>query len=450
MRGAAMVTLRRRLLGLLLIAVLVGGVYLSIAIYNKSFTKFVSVTLEAETIGNQLAENSDVKVRGLIVGSVADISPTESGSQLTLHLDPQQAPLVPSNVSARFLPKTLFGERFVSLEIPQQASPQALRDGDVIPQDRTSSAIELEQALENLMPVLQAVQPQKLSSTLTAISTALQGRGEQLGATLSELGAYVGELNPHLPALQQNLRELAEFSDNLNVAAPDLVRTLDNLRTTSRTVVDQEQNLQTLYGTLTTASTDLRSFLEANSANLISLGETARPTAELLAEYSPEYPCFIGQMADLLPRIDEALGKGTDQPGLHATIEITTNRGPYEPGQDEPVYGDKRGPRCYAMDEYPEPFPQYPPDGPLVDGTEAPPPARTQNDGLNPANNAANAGGYNGNGTTAGGNPANTPGEYALLSKLIGPELGMEASDVPGWGSLLVAPAYRGAEVTVE
>ncbi|MFF5986286.1 MCE family protein [Prauserella flavalba] len=445
----AMGTLRRRLLGLLLILVLVGGVYLSIALYNKSFSKFVSVTLEADTIGNQLTENSDVKVRGLIVGSVADIAPTETGSKLTLHLDPEQAPLVPSNVSARFLPKTLFGERFVSLEIPEQASPQSLRDGDVIPQDRTSSAIELEQALGDLMPVLQAVQPQKLSSTLTAISTALQGRGEELGATLSELGAYVGELNPHLPELQQNLRELAEFSDNLSVAAPDLVRTLDNLRTTSRTVVEQRQNLQTLYGNLTTASTDLRSFLEANSANIISLGETARPTAELLAKYSPEYPCFIGQMADLLPRIDEAFGKGTDKPGLHATIEITTNRGPYIPGQDEPAYEDKRGPRCYAMDEYPDPFPQYPPDGPVEDGSEPPEPARSQNDGLNPANNAANAGGYNGSGTTAGGNPANTPAEYALLSQLLGPQVGMDAADVPGWGALLVGPLYRGAEVNV-
>ncbi|PXY32164.1 MCE family protein [Prauserella muralis] len=446
---AAMVTLRRRLLGLLLIALLVGGVALSVAIYNKSFSTFVTVKLQADKIGNQLTENSDVKVRGLIVGSVADITPTETGAELTLHLRPDQADLVPSNVSARFLPKTLFGERFVSLEIPDDPSPQSLRNGDVIPQDRTSSAIELEQALESLMPVLQAVQPQKLSSTLTAISTALQGRGEPLGQTLSELGDYLGRLNPHLPDLQENLRQLATFSDNLTAAAPDLVRTLDNLTTTSRTIVEQRQNLQTLYGSMTNVSVNLQSFLEANASNIISLGETARPTAELLARYAPEYPCFLGQMAELLPRIDRAFGKGTSKPGLHATIEITTNRGPYKPGQDEPEYNDKRGPRCYDMEQYPDPFPQHPPDGPLRDGSTSPPPARSQNDGLNPANNAANAGGYNGSGTTAGGNPANSSAEYALLSRLIGPQIGMDSAEVPGWGALLVAPLYRGAEVTV-
>ncbi|PRX43915.1 virulence factor Mce-like protein [Prauserella shujinwangii] len=443
-----MVTVRRRLLGLLLIAVLVGGVALSVALYNKAFSTFVTVKLRAGDIGNQLTERSDVKVRGLIVGSVADVAPTDDGVELTLQLNPEQADLVPSNVRARFLPKTLFGERYVALQIPERPSPQSLRDGDVIPQDRTEDAVQLEQAFEHLLPVLQAVEPQKLSSTLTAISTALEGRGEPLGETLSELGRYLGDLNPHLPDLQQNLRELAEFSHHLSDAAPDLVRAMDNLTTTSRTVVEQATNLRTLYGSLTTASVDLRSFLEANSSNIISLGETSRPTLELLAKYAPEYPCVISQMADTLPKIDEAFGKGTDKPGLHATIEITNHRGRYIPGQDEPEFNDKRGPRCYAMDEYPKPFPQHPPDGPIQDGTEHPPPARSQNDGLNPANNAANAGDYNGGGSTAGG-LAHSAAEHALLSQLLAPQVGLSPDEVPGWSSLLVGPLYRGAEVSV-
>src|SRR5690625_2307314 len=121
-----LVTLRRRLLGVLLIAVLVGGIALSIAVYNKSFSRFVLVKLQAGTIGNQLAEDSDVKVRGLIIGSVSDIETTGSGSELTLRLDPDQVELVPRNVSARFLPKTLFGERFVDLRLPDDPLPHAL------------------------------------------------------------------------------------------------------------------------------------------------------------------------------------------------------------------------------------------------------------------------------------------------------------------------------------
>ncbi|WP_255632262.1 MCE family protein [Amycolatopsis sp. TNS106] len=446
-----MTTLRRRLLGLLLVAVLIGGVALSIALYQRAFTPVVSVKLQSGNIGNQLLKQSDVKVRGLIVGSVKEINATPDGAELTLALNPESAKLIPQNVSARFLPKTLFGERFVSLEIPDAPSEKTIAEGDVITQDRTSGAVELEQAFAHLMPVLQAVQPQKLSSTLSAISTALNGRGDQLGDTLAQLGSYVGELNPHEPKLQQNLKELAKFSDNLGAVAPDLVQTLDNLSTTTRTVVDQKTNLANLYGSVTQASVDLQTFLRNNADNLIRLADTARPTAELLAKYAPEYPCVIGQMADNLPKIDKALGKGTDRPGLHATIEVTVNRGPYLPGKDEPRFEDKRGPRCYDLKQFPDPFPQYPPDGPIKDGSTVKAPARSANDGLSPSNGFANYGGYNGNGGGApGGSPSYSASESDFLAQLVAPQVGMAATDVPGWGSLLVGPLYRGAEVHVK
>ncbi|KAA9162939.1 MCE family protein [Amycolatopsis acidicola] len=442
-------TLRRRLLGLLLIAILVGGVTLSIAMYNRAFTSFVDVKLEASDIGNQLLEQSDVKVRGLIVGSVKSISATSDGAELTLALDPESAKLIPSNVSARFLPKTLFGERYVSLEIPPNPSAGTLQNGDVIPEDRSSSAVQLSKALDDLLPVLQAVQPQKLSTTLTAISTALQGRGDELGQTLSELGNYLDGLNPHLDELQHNLKSLAKFSDNLAGSAPDLVQTLDNLSTTSKTIVDEQQNLQSLYANVTTTSQTLESFLKANASNLISLSESARPTAELLARYSPEYPCFLGQMSQLVPLIDQAMGKGTSQPGLHATIEIVDSRGAYKAGQDEPRFADDRGPRCYNIKDYPDPFPQYPPDGPIQDGSKPGPGSRSVSDGLVPANTSADAGGYNGSGTTAG-DPVNSAAETDFLAQLVGPQIGVDPSQMPGWSGLLVGPLYRGAEVTVK
>ncbi|WP_249464618.1 MCE family protein [Amycolatopsis thermalba] len=445
-----MVTLRRRLLGLLLIVVLAAGVTLSIAMYNKAFTPTVEVKLQAGEVGNQLLPQSDVKVRGLIVGSVKSIDASAEGTTLTLALDPESAKLIPENVSARFLPKTLFGERYVSLEIPERPSAKTIAAGDVIPEDRTQDAVQLSQALDNLLPVLQAVQPEKLSTTLTAISTALQGRGETLGQTLSELGTYFGDLNPHLPQLRENLQELAKFSDNLSDAAPDLVQTLDNLSTTTKTVFDEQQNLQALYANVTAASQTLESFVSANASNLISLAENSRPTAELLAKYAPEYPCLFGSMAELVPFVDQALGKGTNQPGLHATIEIVTTRGPYVAGRDEPRFEDKRGPRCYNVKEFPQPFPQYPPEGPIKDGAQPTPASKSASDGLQPANTIADAGGYNGGGGAAGGNPANSRAELDFLSQLVGPQVGLDPAAMPGWSGLLVGPLYRGAEVTVK
>ncbi|MDQ3578662.1 MAG: MCE family protein [Actinomycetota bacterium] len=438
--------LRRRLLGLTFIALVVALVALSIAMYNKAFTSVASVTLTTDKVGNQLTIHSDVKVRGLIVGEVRRITPTASGATLDLALDPDKIDVIPANVSARFLPKTLFGERYVSLQIPDAPAERALSAGDRIDQDRSIKAVELEQAFESLLPVLQAVQPQKLSSTLSAISTALEGRGTQLGETLVELNKLVGELNPHLPRLTEDLRKLAVVSDTYTEATPDLVRALTDLTVTSKTIAEQKANLDNVFATVTTTSRDLESFLRANAPNLIQLADTSRPTLETLARYSPEYPCLLKLMSENVDVLDVAFGKGTNEPGLHATIEVTVNRGPYKPGVDTPRYDDDRGPRCYDFTQFPSPFPQAPPDGALRDGASSPPPARSTQDGLLPPQNTSpSAAGVN---AGEGMGMANSPEETAFMAQLLAPGLGVEPDQVPGWSSLLLGPAFRGAEVS--
>ena len=440
-RKTVMATIRRRLLGIGFIVVIAALVSLSIALYNKAFTPVVRVSLTTDKLGNQLQPHGDVKVRGLIVGEIREITPTEQGSQLELALDPEKVELIPRNVSARFIPKTLFGDRYVALQIPEDADPVSLTEGDRIEQDRSAPAVELSQALDHLLPVLQAVQPEKLSTTLTAISTALDGRGEQLGQTLVDLGRLVEDINPHVPQLTHDLRKLVEVSDTYTEAIPDFVDALSDLTVTSRTIAEQKASLQNLFAEVTNTSANLESFLRANSENLIRLADSSRETLELLARYSPSYPCFLEQMASLVESGKPVFGAGTNQPGLHATIEVVVNKGPYEPGVDDPEFNEHRGPRCYDPAQMGDPFPDQPPDGPLQDGTSHGPANRSVQDGLLPPGNTAPSS------ATAPSALPNSPAERDFIAQLIAPGIGVQPQQVPGWASLLVGPLYRGAEV---
>jgi virulence factor Mce-like protein len=448
MSGGTWAKVRRRLLGIGFIVVVAALVSLSIAMYDKAFTPVVRVTLTTDKLGNQLQVLGDVKVRGLIVGSIREITPTAHGAELELALDPDKADLIPRNVSARFIPKTLFGDRYVALQIPEDPDPVPLREGDRIEQDRSAPAVELSQALDHLLPVLQAVQPQKLSTTLTAISTALDGRGDQLGQTLVDLGRLVEEINPHVPQLTHDLQALVDVSDTYSQAIPDFVSALDDLTVTSRTLYEQRANLDALFADLTMSSRDLESFLRANSGNMIRLADSSRDTLELLAKYSPSYPCFLEQMAALVDAAKPVFGGGTDEPGLHATIEIVVNKGPYEPGKDTPEFNEHRGPRCYDPGQMGNPFPDQPPDGPLQDGTSHGPANRTQQDGVLPPTGASNSL-TSPNAVTSADSVANTPSEQEFLAQLVAPGMGVEPAEVPGWSSLLLGPLFRGAEVTV-
>jgi phospholipid/cholesterol/gamma-HCH transport system substrate-binding protein len=341
------VALRRRLLGLLFAALLVALCGASVAAYRKAFTPRVTVLLRTDHVGNQLQSESDVKLLGVLVGEVRSIRSRGVGAEVELALHPDQVGRIPANVSARLLPKTLFGERFVSLEPPADPTG-ALAEGDVIEQDRTSGAIELERVLGDLLPTLQAVRPDKLSTALTSMAQALDGRGGTLGDTIVRLDAYLRELNPQLPVLKQDITKFADVTGLYADAGPDLVRALKDATAVSRTLAEQRADLDAVYTSLTTASADLTGFFRDHGGTVVALADRARPTLELLATYSPEFPCVLSAVNALRPRLDQVLGKGTDQPGLHAQITVVPREDGYVPGRDEPVHRRGGTPHCPA------------------------------------------------------------------------------------------------------
>jgi phospholipid/cholesterol/gamma-HCH transport system substrate-binding protein len=367
---------RRRLIGVVFLAVLGSLIWLAVAVYNKQFSSATMVTLYTDSTGNQMNLNADVMVRGVVVGQVRSITATGNGAQLGLAIQPAVAAELPANVTAEMLPTTLFGERYVDLIMPSARSAQTLADVRVIHQDSSRDAIELEQVLNDLLPMLTAVQPQQLSVTLSAIATALQGNGAKLGQTLEQINSYLGQFNPQLPVLDNDIKELVAVTKTYNQAAPSIVAALNDFSVTSQTIANEAGNLDSLYSTVTGASQNLTTFLRTNGSNIISLSDVSVPTLQILARYSPEFPCVFTDLANFVPAVNKALGgtgpAGTgqaSQPGLHVTISPVQSPGPYVAGVNTPKYDDNIGPHCY-----PVPFSGI-----------------TLNDGASPAGQAANS-----------------------------------------------------------
>lgn len=396
---------RRRLTGLAFLLVLCLLVWVSIAVYQKRFTEVAMVTLRTSSVGNEMHPHADVKVRGRVVGEVRDISADGSGARLRLALQPGALKDVPQNVTAQMLPTTLFGERYVALIPPPYPAPRPLAAGDVIGQDRSANAIELEKVLQNVLPLLTAVKPEKLSATLTALAQALQGRGEELGQTLVRFDDYLGKVNPQLPALNRDIKELVRVTQVYGQATPDILQALTDFTVTSRTIVDQRENLGGLYASVTDSARDITDFLRRNSDIIIQLSADSRPTLEKLARYSPSFPCTLKTLSDFVPTMDRALGKGTNRHGLHVTVHVVPSLGRYVPGRDRPGYDAGGGPHCYSVPYQP----------------------------------------------TAGGlGVPNSPGENELVNELLTPSATSPSRTGPDWSSVLVGPIYRGAEVTVK
>jgi phospholipid/cholesterol/gamma-HCH transport system substrate-binding protein len=326
--SAAWFKTRRRLTGIVFLAVLALLISLSVAIFNKQFTSATMVTLYTDSTGNQMNLNADVMVRGVVVGEVRSITAYgSSGAKLELALQPSVARTLPGNVTAQMLPTTLFGQRYVNLVIPATPSAVTLAEEPSIGQDRSGDAIELERVLNDLEPMLTAVQPQKLSVTLSAMADALQGNGGKLGQTLDEINSYLRQFDPQLPALDNDIRELIQVTHTYAQAAPGIVQALHDFSITSQTVASEAANLRSLYATVTDASQNFTTFLNANSSTIISLSANSKQSLQTLARYSAEFPCVFAELNSFIPNINKVLGKGTNQPGLHVTVH-TAGTGP--------------------------------------------------------------------------------------------------------------------------
>ncbi|REE98104.1 MCE family protein [Thermomonospora umbrina] len=354
---------RHRIYGIAMIVVIVLLLALTVAFYNKAFTRVVHVKVQTQRAGLQLLPHSDVKVRGLIVGEVRGSRATADGAVLDLALDPDKAELIPGNVTARLLPKTLFGEKYVDLNIPRDRGASGLRAGTVIRQDTSQATVEVNQVLDNLLPLLQAVEPAKLNATLNALATALQGRGDQIGRNLEQVDTLLRKVNPDLPTLVYDLKALADVADVYNAAAPDLLQTMRNLNVTNETIADKRQTIEELIPAVTGLSVKGDRFLKENGPKLVGVNIANRQVLELFAKYSPSLPCVFDGVMALKPRAEEA-GGGKNST-FNLTIEIVKPRPAYK-RIDLPEAKDNRNPRCYGLPNPKTPFPDYL----ALDGTE--------------------------------------------------------------------------------
>ena len=413
-----------RLSGVAFLVVIAALVGLTVALYQKTFTPTVNVTLQADRAGNQLSAPTDVKLRGLIVGEARSVTSTGDGAVIKLALSPDMVGLIPANVQAQLLPKTLFGEKYIALVLPPDPSVRHLAAGDVIGQDRSSTARETAKLVDDLLPVLQTLKPEQLSLTLNALSSALRDRGDKIGANFARVDDYLAAFNPALPTLQQNFRGVADLSDTLERARPDLLAVVDNLSFTSRSLVDQKGQLAAFLSSTAGFNDSLTSLLGDNETRLVTLAADSLPPLQVYERYAGEAPCFLKGLTAFNARSEKSFGGGV--PGLHITLSQVKDQGAYQPGR-QPQFLDDRGARCYGL-----PSPVTPaPDIKFQDGYSNGQPSTSQGGAAPASQDPALA-------------LAAPVSQQLLLNSVAGPVMGLPADQVPDLVTLLFGPMARG------
>jgi phospholipid/cholesterol/gamma-HCH transport system substrate-binding protein len=275
----------------ILLVVILAVVLTTLGVFSGTFRSYIPVTLTSDRAGLVMEPGGKVKFRGVQVGRVGTINGGTDAVSLKLEIDPDQIQHLPANVEARIRATTAFGAKYVDLINPKDPVATRLASGAVIKSENVST--EVNTVFQNLVGVLDQVDPAKLNGVLSALGDGLRGEAQDLGQAITDGNQVLQQLNPRADTIRRDWQSLRGFSDTYGAAAQNIVEVLDSASTISTTIVDNEKQLDAVLLSVTGLSNKGIELLGPNKDNLVNAINLLEPTTSLLLKYDPELTCVL-------------------------------------------------------------------------------------------------------------------------------------------------------------
>lgn len=235
---------------------------------------------------SRLEPGDDVRVAGVGVGKVADVSVTaDARARVTFHVDSDLALSTTSRAEIRYL--DLAGNRYLALiQGATPGSPQPA--GTSIGVDRTQPALDLDDLLDGFKPLLVALSPADVNSLTLDIVRTLQGDG----STVKSLIARTASLTTGLAERDELIGSVVQ---NLDVAVGS--------------VADHHGQLEDLISQLRVLAGGLAQDKGSVGAAIAHIDTMTGLTADLLKAARPSLKTDIGALRRIAETLSSPTGK---------------------------------------------------------------------------------------------------------------------------------------------
>ncbi len=327
---------------LILFTVITAMVIGTWAMFTRSFTPRIAVTVTSERSGLVLESGAKVKMSGIQIGTVSAIQGGNQPVRLHLDIDPQQAQYIPANVTAQIKATSAFGAKYVDLVYPDAPADQSLRAGAVIPADNVST--EVNTVFQNLTDVLEHVDPVKLNGVLAAVAEGVRGQGQNLGRATTAADNVLRALNPRAETIRADWQAVQGFSDTYSAAAADILAVLDAAATTATTVTSHSDHLDNLLINLAGMSRSGTDLLGPNKDALVDAVNVLEPTTRLVHKYDPQLTCMLVGGHWFLENGGYDVTGGINGKSVSTDVALLLGDDPYRYPEHLPIVGAKGGP----------------------------------------------------------------------------------------------------------
>ena len=158
----------------------------------------------------QLAEQSDVRISGVNVGKVQNITLAPNGKQAlaTVDIEDKYAPL-PESTRAILRTKTLLGETYIELTPGNRDGPR-LEDGGSVPEANVAQSVQLDEIFRTFNPKTRKA----FQTWMQEGAVAINGQGQALSYAIGEFEPTFTELDKLFRVLDTQRLTVAQLFRN--------------------------------------------------------------------------------------------------------------------------------------------------------------------------------------------------------------------------------------------
>lgn len=271
-----------------------------------------------------LVDGNQVKIDGVVVGTVKDFAVKDGMAEVSLDLDDEAMPLH-KDAKLTIRPVSLLGERYIDLDRGSADAP-VLGKGEVIPASQTATGVGLDEVLNTVD------QPtgEGLSALLTTLGEGMQGNGENVDALLKALSPSMAQTDQLAKVLDEHNELLDNLITNFEPVAAALAtrdgKAMDQLVDSSDKILGAVRERQAkLEQTLAKLPATLR-VLRSTLGNLRSAADDTAPTLAKLRPLTDKLPEFSNELRAFSDALDPALA--TSEPVLREADKLLRSATP--------------------------------------------------------------------------------------------------------------------------
>lgn len=329
------------LVGLVMIGLVIA---ILLGMYQKVFTSVTPVTIVSDRAGLQLSKGASVRAFGIPVGEVRSVDLDGDVVKIEVALDKESDQRIPSGVKASIRSTTVFGAKFVSLDVPRGPVVVPVESDEVL--QATSVPIEVNDVFAHAIDLLDTLEPDKVNTTLTALAKATDGNGRNIGNLIDDTDTLLAKVNPSLGQLEADLGLAADVAENVDDLAPQALDTVDQLTVTTDMFAAERDSFRGILRNIVPAADNVGLLFRDVDEPLTKFNKNLLTPSRTLFEYAPAIPCTLDALIDQVDVLGEALGKR--RPVADANASFLPSMPPYDQS-NLPKLVTGVGPKCYQM-----------------------------------------------------------------------------------------------------